>query len=370
MVRTFAVREAKELLRDRIRLFFAVFGPLIMMAAVSWGVSFDVQNLKFAVYDRDQTAQSRQLTEYFSGSRYFIRQPPIQSEEQIDTVLKSSKAVLVIDIPSGFGRDLERGRKPEVGFYIDGAMPFNATNIRGYVGSLITAYTKDRIAATGTPVSLDPPASVEPRFMYNQDFNSINAISPGVMMMVLMMIPAMMAAVGVVREREIGSIANFYASPASAAQYLVGKQLPYIAVGMVNFAAAFLMMVLWFGVPLKGSFAALAAGTLLMVAASTALGLLVSCFVKSQLAAIFATAIIAMIPSMNYSGFLYPMSTLSGGGYVMGRIFPASWYLTVSLGTFAKSLTVRDLLPQYAAIAAFALGCILISCLLLKKQEK
>ena len=370
MVHTFAVREAKELLRDRIRLFFAVFGPLIMMAAVSWGVSFDVQNLKFAVYDRDQTAQSRQLTEYFSGSRYFIEQPPIQSEEEIDTVLKSSKAVLVIDIPSGFGRDLERGQKPEVGFYIDGAMPFNATNIRGYVGSLITAYTKDRIAATGTPVSLDPPASVEPRFMYNQDFDSINAISPGVMMMVLMMIPAMMAAVGVVREREIGSIANFYASPASAAQYLVGKQLPYIAVGMVNFAAAFLMMVLWFGVPLKGSFLALTLGTLLMVAASTALGLLVSCFVKSQLAAIFATAIIAMIPSMNYSGFLYPMSTLSGGGYVMGRIFPASWYLTVSLGTFAKSLTVRDLLPQYAAIAAFALGCILISCLLLKKQEK
>ena len=370
MVRTFAVREAKELLRDRIRLFFAVFGPLIMMAAVSWGVSFDVQNLKFSVYDRDQTAQSRQLTEYFSGSRYFIEQPPIQSEAEIDTALQSSKAVLVIDIPSGFGRDLERGQKPEVGFYIDGAMPFNATNIRGYVGSLITAYTKDRIAATGTPVSLDPPASVEPRFMYNQDFDSITAISPGVMMMVLMMIPAMMAAVGVVREREIGSIADFYASPASAAQYLVGKQLPYIAVGMVNFAAAFLMMVLWFGVPLKGSFAALAAGTLLMVAASTALGLLVSCFVKSQLAAIFATAIIAMIPSMNYSGFLYPMSTLSGGGYVMGRIFPASWYLTVSLGTFAKSLTVRDLLPQYAAIAAFALGCILISCLLLKKQEK
>ncbi|MGF6147066.1 Uncharacterized ABC transporter ATP-binding protein YbhF [Kingella potus] len=370
MVRTFAVREAKELLRDRIRLFFAVFGPLIMMAAVSWGVSFDVQNLKFAVYDRDQSAQSRQLAEYFSGSRYFIEQPPIGSEAEIDTALKSSKAVLVIDIPSGFGRDLERGQKPEVGFYIDGAMPFNATNIRGYVGSLITAYTKDRIAATGLPLSLDPPAAIEPRFMYNQDFDSINAISPGVMMMVLMMIPAMMAAVGVVREREIGSIANFYASPASTAQYLIGKQLPYIAVGMVNFAAAFLMMVLWFGVPLKGSFAALAAGTLLMVAASTALGLLVSCFVKSQLAAIFATAIIAMLPAMNYSGFLYPMSTLSGGGYAIGKIFPASWYLTVSLGTFAKSLTVRDLLPQYAAIAAFALACILLACILLKKQEK
>ena len=249
-------------------------------------------------------------------------------------------------------------------------MPFNATNIRGYIGSLMAAYTKDRIAATGLPVSLDPPAAVEPRFLYNQDFDSIHAISPGVMMMVLMMIPAMMAAVGVVRERETGSIANFYASPASTAQYLIGKQLPYIAVGMVNFAASFLMMVLWFGVPLKGSFAALAAGTLLMVAASTALGLLVSCFVKSQLAALFATSIIAMIPAMNYSGLFYPMSTLSGGGYAMGKIFPASWYLTVSLGTFAKGLGLRDLLPQYAAIAVFSAGCILLSCVLLKKQEK
>ena len=188
MIWTFARREAKELLRDKIRLFFAVFGPLIIMASVSWGISFDVRNLKFAVYDRDQTAASRELVEYFDGSRYFLQQPPIQSEAEIDTVLKSSGAILVIDIPSGFGRDLARGLKPEVGFYVDGSMPFNATNIRGYIGSLITAYTKDRIAESGLPVSLKAPSGIEPRFMYNQDFDSINAIAPGVMMLVLMMI--------------------------------------------------------------------------------------------------------------------------------------------------------------------------------------
>ena len=152
--------------------------PLIIMASVSWGISFDVRNLKFAVYDRDQTAASRELVEYFDGSRYFLQQPPIQSEAEIDTVLKSSGAILVIDIPSGFGRDLARGLKPEVGFYVDGSMPFNATNIRGYIGSLITAYTKDRIAESGLPVSLKAPAGIEPRFMYNQDFDSINAIAP------------------------------------------------------------------------------------------------------------------------------------------------------------------------------------------------
>ena len=370
MIWTFARREAKELLRDKIRLFFAVFGPLIIMASVSWGISFDVRNLKFAVYDRDQTAASRELVEYFDGSRYFLQQPPIQSEAEIDTELKSSGAILVIDIPSGFGRDLARGLKPEVGFYVDGSMPFNATNIRGYIGSLITAYTKDRIAESGLPVSLKAPAGIEPRFMYNQDFDSINAIAPGVMMLVLMMIPAMMSAVGVVREREIGSIANFYASPAAVAQYLIGKQLPYIAVGMVNFAAMMLMIIYLFGVPLKGSFAGLAVGTLLMVSASTALGLLISCFVRSQLAAIFATAIITMIPAQTYSGFLYPLSTMEGGALIIGKTFPSSWYYTVSVGSFTKGLHTADLLHEYAAIAAFAATSLILACVLLKKQEK
>ena len=370
MIWTFARREAKELLRDKIRLFFAVFGPLIIMASVSWGISFDVRNLKFAVYDRDQTAASRELVEYFDGSRYFLQQPPIQSEAEIDTVLKSSGAILVIDIPSGFGRDLARGLKPEVGFYVDGSMPFNATNIRGYIGSLITAYTKDRIAESGLPVSLKAPAGIEPRFMYNQDFNSINAIAPGVMMLVLMMIPAMMSAVGVVREREIGSIANFYASPAAVAQYLIGKQLPYIAVGMVNFAAMMLMIIYLFGVPLKGSFTGLAVGTFLMVSASTALGLLISCFVRSQLAAIFATAIITMIPAQTYSGFLYPLSTMEGGALIIGKTFPSSWYYTVSVGSFTKGLHTADLLHEYAAIAAFAATSLILACVLLKKQEK
>ena len=370
MIWTFARREAKELLRDKIRLFFAVFGPLIIMASVSWGISFDVRNLKFAVYDRDQTAASRELVEYFDGSRYFLQQPPIQSEAEIDTVLKSSGAILVIDIPSGFGRDLARGLKPEVGFYVDGSMPFNATNIRGYIGSLITAYTKDRIAESGLPVSLKAPAGIEPRFMYNQDFDSINAIAPGVMMLVLMMIPAMMSAVGVVREREIGSIANFYASPAAVAQYLIGKQLPYIAVGMVNFAAMMLMIIYLFGVPLKGSFTGLAIGTLLMVSASTALGLLISCFVRSQLAAIFATAIITMIPAQTYSGFIYPLSTMEGGALVIGKTFPSSWYYTVSVGSFTKGLHTADLLHEYAAIAAFAATSLILACVLLKKQEK
>ena len=369
MVWTFARRESKELLRDKIRLFFAVFGPLIMMSAVAWGVSFDVKNLRFAVYDRDQTSASRELVEYFSGSRYFIEQPPIADEDDMDRRMQSSQAVLVMDIPNGFGQNLLRGEKPEVGFYIDGSLPFNASNIQGYIGGILAMYGQDQIRQTGMAVSLQPPASIEPRFRYNQDFNSINAIAPGVVMMVLMMIPAMMTAIGVVREREIGSISNLYASPASTSQYLIGKQMPYVVVGMVNFAALVLMMIFWFGVPVKGSFAGLALGTLLIVLASTALGLLISTFVKSQLAAIFVAALGTMIPTVNYSGFMYPLSTITGAGHVVGQIFPASWYMNVSIGGFTKGLGVADLALEYAAMTVFALVCMTVSCLLLKKQE-
>ena len=367
---TFAMREGKELLRDKIRLFFAVLGPVILMAALSWSISFDVQNLTFAVLDRDQSSESRALTEYFSGSRYFIEQPPLDSDAEIDRVLKSAQTQLVIDIPPGFGRDLLRGSRPEVGFYIDGSAPFNGENIKAYVGGILSLYTQDKIRATGLPLSLQPAAGVEARFMYNQDFKSMYAVAPGIMMLVLMLIPAMMTAIGVVREREIGSIANLYASPASVPQYLIGKQLPYIAVGAVNYLALLLMMIFWFQVPLKGSFMALSLGTLLIVCVSTALGLLVSSFVRSQVAAIFVTAIITLIPTINYSGFLYPISTMTGSAYWIGTIFPASWYLKISVGTFTKGLGMADLQQEFWVLAAAFCVLLLVACMLLKKQEK
>ena len=367
---TFAMREGKELLRDKIRLFFAVLGPVILMSALSWSISFDVQNLTFAVLDRDQSSESRALTEYFAGSRYFVEQPPLDSATDIDRVLKSAQTKLVIDIPSGFGRDLLRGNKPEVGFYVDGSAPFNAENIKAYVGGILSLYAQDQIRATGLPIALQPAAGVEARFMYNQDFKSMYAVAPGIMMLVLMLIPAMMTAIGVVREREIGSIANLYASPASVPQYLIGKQLPYIAVGSVNYLALLLMMLFWFQVPLKGSFMALSLGTLLIVCVSTALGLLVSSFVRSQVAAIFVTAIITLIPTINYSGFLYPISTMTGSAYWIGTIFPASWYLKISVGTFTKGLGMADLQQEFWVLAAAFCVLLLAACMLLKKQEK
>ena len=368
-IRTFAIREGKELLRDHVRTFFALFGPVILMTAVTWGVSFDVGNLAFAVRDRDQSAESRAITEYFSGSPHFHQLPPLTADADIDTALESSSAKMIIDIPPAFGRDLLRGARPEIGFYLDGAESFNASNLTGYIASILGDYARDQAHAHG--IRLPPDAAqLVPRFRYNPDFKSILAIAPGVLMLALSLFPAMMAAVGVVREREIGSIANFYASPASRLQFLLGKQLPYLAAAMLSFLILYLMMRYWFGVPLNGSAAALLTGTLLMCATTTATGLLVSCFTRSQVAAIFITAVGTVMPAMSFSGFLVPVSSLQGGAYIMGKILPSAWYANLTTGTFVKGLGYPDLVREHFILGGYYLIILTLAVLNLKKQER
>lgn len=366
---TIAVREGREFLRDRVRTFFALFGPVILMTAVTWGVSFDVGTLAFAVRDRDHSAQSRALLEYFSGSAYFRELAPLSADADIDRVLESSRAKLVIDIPPDFGRNLLQGTRPEIAFYIDGAESFNAGNLQGYIAALLGDYARDQARMHGLPPQ-EASATLIPRFQYNPEFKSILAIAPGVLMIALTLFPAMMAALGVVREREIGSIANFYASPASRLQFLLGKQLPYLAAAFASFLLLFAMMMFWFGVPLKGSVWALVGGTVLMCAVSTGMGLFISCFTRTQVAAIFITAVATTLPALSFSGFIVPVSSLQGGAYVLGKTLPASWYGNITTGTFIKGLAFPDLLREHMVLGGYYLLFLTLAVLNVKKQER
>lgn len=365
---TFAARETKELLRDKIRLFFAAFGPVVMLSAIGWAVSFDVEGLNFAVLDRDQSAESRRLAEQFRGSPYFREQPPVYSLREAQNRMKQGDTPLIVDIPAGFGRALAQSRQPEIGLYIDGTEPFNAATVSGYAQSLVAQYNIQTLRARG--ISLPDTPELVPRLMYNQDFRSINAMTPNILVIVLIMIPAIMSALSVVRERETGSIANLYASPATVAQYLSGKQLPYVAMGVFNCAVLALMVVLWFGVPLKGSLAGLMVGATLFVGASTALGLLISAFTRSQTAAFFIASIGTMVPTITFSGLFYPLSSMTGGAYAMGVGFPASWFQKISIGSFAKGLGAADFGVEYAVLALFCAVYLTLACVFLKKQEK
>lgn len=365
----FARREALELLRDRIRLAFALVGPLILMLTFGYGITFDVENLSFAVFDRDQSAESRQFIESFAGSRYFRQQPPLRSEAEIDRRLRAGGLRVAISIPPGFGRDLVKGHKPEVAFFLDGANTFRAETTRGYAQGIVLSYVQDLARRTYGTIGPLVPLQVEPRFRYNQDFRSVFAITPGTIMIFMIMFPAMLTAVGVVREREIGSISNLYASPASVGEFLLGKQAPYILLGLASFASLVLLVGLVFGVTVKGSWLALLVGALLYLFAGTGLGILVSTFARTQVAAIISTAIISTVPALNFSGYLYPAAALEGAGRFIGMGFPSLWFQNVSLGTFAKARDFAAFYPEFMALFAFGAAYLVAGSLILRKQE-
>ena len=365
---TFARREGKELLRDRIRLMFALLGPLVYLISGSLGVSFDVNEMDFAVLDQDQSHYSRELTQEFDGSSYFRQRASLATRNDINAVLTDGSARMVIEIPPGFGNDLTLGRRPQLAFYFDGSWPFVGENLHGYAQGILNRYMAELYRERG--IRINTGGGLQTRFIYNPTFKSINALTPGFLMLSLMMIPAMLTALSVVREKEIGSIMNLYSSPASTFQYLFGKQLPYVLLSFLSYLVLLGVVVFGLGVPLKGSFIALTAGVLCFVFASTGFGLLVSTFVRTQVAAIFAAAILAMIPVLDFSGMIYPASTLSGAGKWIGIFSPTSWFQTISLGVITKGLGWRDVDTLCGTLLLFFAAYWLAAGLLLKKQEK
>jgi len=362
-----------ELLRDPIRLAFAFVGPVILMFAFGYGITFDVENLNYAAFDQDRTPESRRLLEGFSGSRYFTERPPIDSPAELDRRMRSGELAVAVEIPSGFGRDLASNHSPEVAFWIDAAMPFRGETTQGYVTGLMLRYAQDLALERSGPNAPSNvyvgAVNVENRFRYNQGFKSVFSMVPSVVVIILVLIPAIMASIAVVREKETGSIANFRSTPISKLEFLMGKQFPYVAVGMLTFILLLLMAFFVFDVPVKGSFGALALGALLYVFSTCGFGQLISTFTRTQVAAVFATTVLSIIPCVNFSGLLVPVSSLTGGGRLIGLMFPAAWFQPISVGTFTKGLGYSDLWFNALVLVIFTAGYFTASHLFLHKQE-
>ena len=365
----FARREGVELVRDPTRLIFALLGPVLLALAMVNGISFDVEKLNYAVLDQDRSPESLAFTDYFSSSRYFNERPPINSSSELDVRLRSGDISFALTIPPEFGKNLVAGRIPEAGAWFDGTVTFQAETARSYVQGVLNNYLTDYALDQKGESGLVYPADLATRFRYNQAFLSVFAISPGVLMLLIYMFSTMLTALGIVREKEMGSITNLYAAPASKLEFLIGKQLPYIAVAMISFSTLVLLLLIFFHVPITGNPVALLVGAVLFATAATSLGLVISTFVSTQLAAIFASAIIVMIPSLNLSGMLYPVSTLEGSAIIIGHAFPALYFQKIATGVFNKGLGFASLYENHLWLLVFCLSFWTLAAILLKKQE-
>jgi ribosome-dependent ATPase len=367
---SYALREVLELRRDPIRGTLALLGTVILMFIMGYGISLDVNNLRFAVLDRDDTVLSRDYTLNLAGSPYFAEQAPIIDYADLDHRMQNGDLTLAIELPPNFGRDVERGMPISIGTWIDGSMPQRGETIQSYVQGMHAAWLLDTaLHRLGSRLSLSP-MDVEIRFRYNPDVVSVVAMVPAMIPILLLMIPAMLAALSVVREKELGSIVNLYVTPVTRSEFLIGKQIPYVMLGMVNFVLLTILATTVFGVPLTGSLAMLAIAAFTFIVSATAIGLVMSTFMRSQIAAIFGTTVGTLVPAIQYAGLINPVSSLEGVGAGIGRILPTTYFLTIARGTFSKALGFAELWPSLVPIAASVVVLMTLCIFLLKKQEK
>ncbi|MDY0365505.1 MAG: ribosome-associated ATPase/putative transporter RbbA [Arcobacteraceae bacterium] len=361
----YANKEYLELIKDPIRVVFAFFGTIILMLVMGYGISMDVENLKFAVLDHDKTPQSRDYIHNISGSRYFIEQNELSSYEDLDYKLKSGQINLAIEIPPNFAKDLLKGKQTQIGVWIDGTQAFRAESIKGYVQGLHFDYLLHLYQENKSSL-----VDIQARYRYNQDFKSIYSMIPAIIPMLLVFIPAILMAISVAREKELGSIINFYTTPVTKVEFILGKQIPYIIVGLISFSGLLLICLIVFEVIPKGSVLLLFIATLLYLCTTTGIGMIVSTFTKTQIAALASAAVFTILPTVAFSGLTTPVSSLEGVAALMGNIFPASYYMNISRGIFSKNIGLDSLYIDLLALVAISFVIFFINILLLKKEEK
>ena len=366
---SYAWRESLELRRDPVRATLALLGSLLLMFVIGYGISTDVNDLRYAVLDRDQTGLSHDYTLALSGSPYFLERPPLHSYAELDRRMQTGELSLVIEIPSGFARDATLGHNAQVGAWINGAMPSRAETVQGYVQGMHLLWLTQKSQRLNGKTYTNP-VEVQTRFRYNPDIKSLPAIVPAVVPLLLLMLPAMLTALAVVREKELGAIINFYVTPVTRTEFLLGKQLPYVALGMLNFLLMSVLAVTVLDVPMKGSFATLALATLVFLVISTGMGLVASAVTRSQIAAMFAALIGTLVPATQFAGLTTPVSSLEGIGKLIGEAYPATHMFLISRGVFAKALGLADLQQSFIALLV-ALPLVMgLAIAMLHKQER
>jgi ribosome-dependent ATPase len=370
-VAAYTRNETMQILRDPIRLTFAFLGSALLMLAFGFGITTDVENIRYSWLDLDHSPESQTYLDQFAATgRYFSPRSPARTSEEALDRLKSDDVSLVVEIPPDFGRDYRRGSSPDLMAQIDGAMTFRGDTIEQYVQGVHGLVLNDPTLGFKPQPSKFGTPDIQSRFLYNPTFESVYSIVPSVPALLLLLIPAILMTVSIVREKELGSMINFYVTPTARFEYLLGKQIPYVAIGMVNFLVLTALALLVFQVPIRGSFLTLTLCTLLYLVATTGIGMVTSIVTSSQVAAVFVTAIITIIPTIQFSGLLQPVSTLQGTAGFVGDIWPASYYMHSSIGAYTKGLSpglmVHDLLFLGACIPVLWA----ISIAGLRKQER
>ncbi len=365
-------KETREILRDPVYLGLAFVVPLALQLLFGYGLTMDVKNLPVLFHDQDRSALSREYRNAFLNSEYFRLIGLAENPREIDYMLRSGKARVIIEIPPDFSRRLYEGRPAPVQIVVDGSFPSRAEVIKGYVAAINAQFSEKMVssylALKGQPVTTFFPTSVEGRAWYNPSLESKNFVIPGLLVTTLMFYPALLAALVVVREKESGTIFNLYCSPARPWEVVVAKATPYIGVAFINYVIVFLMSVILFDVRFIGSFALLTTGAFLYITCTIGVGLCVSIISRTQIAAMLIVFLTTMIPAFLFSGFFTPITSQEITGQIISRLVPASYFMGMARGVYLKGLGFSYYLWDLATLTLYAAVVYSLAISLFKKK--
>lgn len=360
------------MLRDPIYLGLAFFVPMLLLQLFGYGLSLDVKHLPIVFVDPDNNAVSRDYIDSFTHSEYFELVSITRDAAEARDLMQRGTARVIVELPPDFARLLTGGDAAEVSVHIDGSFPTRAEVIESYVTTINTLYNQQalraHVEAFGLDADLAMPVELRVSIWYNPTLESINMIVPGLLVLILMLFPAILGALLIVREKEDGTIFNLYCSPIARWEILAGKAVPYIMVSFIDFLLIFAASTLQFGVHFVGSFLVLASAALLYCTCTIGLGLLFSILTRTQLAAMLLTFLLTVTPAFNYSGFTSPVASMDELGRLIAHAIPATYFMDVVRGSYLKRLGFEYYAGDIIALAIYTAAVYGLCLAMLKKR--
>jgi ABC-2 type transport system permease protein len=366
-----ARKEFIHIRRDPRSMGMAIAIPMLLILLFGYALTLDVDNVPIAVWDQSVSPESRELISRFEGSRYFAVRRYARGYPDIERAIEASQVMAAVVIPRDFSARLTTGRVAPVQFLIDGSDSNTATIALGYAKSVALGYSREiafREARVGGTESLRDPLEVRPRVWFNADMKSRNYIVPGLIAVIMMAIAALLTSLTVAKEWETGTMEQLISTPIQARELVLGKLLPYFAVGMLDVLLAVGMGEFLFHVPLRGSVALLFGMAAVFLAGALSMGMLISIVTKSQLLASQLAMVLTFLPSFLLSGFMYAIGNMPKSIQVVTYAIPSRYFVALLKGIYLKGTGLSVLLGEAALLAAFGVTMVLLAIRKFRKK--
>ena len=357
----------KELieLRQDPRLFgIVVMAPIVQLFMLAYAATTDVRNVPIVVADADRSSASRELVSRFDASGSFTVVDVVSSPDDVDAALEHGDAWLALVVPRGYGAAIASGQPQAVQIVADGSDANSAGVSLSYATNLIASYSQE-LASRSAPRAApnESAASIQPivRVWFNPRLESRDFMIPGIVALLLLVVTTNLSSMGIVREKELGTLEQLNVTPLTRAELIIGKLLPYGMVGLLDVVLVVSVAIFWFEVPMRGSYVLLFAMTLVYLVTTLGLGLFVSTISSTQQQAMMTTTFFFLLPMVLLSGFVFPIENMPAAVQPVTYLIPLRFFLVILRSIFLKGVGLETLWPQALALAGWGLGILLLA---------